>query len=425
VRSEVEVAASANRIGLWQIAIVGIVLITLFVDGLDVQLLALVAPLILKEWAVERAAFGPAMSAALIGMALGATFGGWLGDRYGRKPTLVLATVLFGAATIAAASARSVAAMTVLRIIGGIGFGAAAPCALALCCEWMPARVRSRVVSLVSIGTPLGGLIGAASLPALLPSLGWKGCFALCGAISMALAVVVLVFVPESPAYLDAKGRRTDVAATRVTATESIFTRANLRLNAGAWSSFVGIAFVSYGFIAWLPVFLTQSGFTLPQALQASQAFNLCAVAAAIASGFLITRMGSRQLIPLCCMAVLVCVVIVALALHGKDVGNSASSRWLVVLVSGGAGGFLGAATASIYAVLVSAYPATCRATGVGMGLAMGRAGAIASTYSGGMLLSLDGSSTRPFFLALGLCAVLALLGSLIIDRHILRTPGN
>src|SRR6188768_1094170 len=72
-----------------------LVLGTLVIDGVDTQLLSLVAPLIMGEWGVDRASFGPAMSAALLGMALGAGAGGWLGDRVGRKTVLVAATLLF------------------------------------------------------------------------------------------------------------------------------------------------------------------------------------------------------------------------------------------------------------------------------------------------------------------------------------------
>jgi MFS transporter, AAHS family, 4-hydroxybenzoate transporter len=431
----------SQRIGPWQLVVVLVALLALVVDGLDIQLLALVAPVILQEWNVDRAAFGPAMSAALIGMSLGASAGGLLGDRYGRKPITVVSILLFGMATIAAAYTVSVAQMTTLRIVGGIGFGAVAPNAISLVTEWLPLRVRPRVVGLLSIGTPLGGLIGAATLTSVLPSLGWKGCFILCGALSLILAVIVLITLPESPAYLIAKGKENKAAelmrryvgvelkaaeatgigveSLRSADTESVFSRANRRVNIGVWIGAFGIAFVSFAFAAWSPVFLTMAGFTLPQALQSSLSFNLCAVVAAIGSGFLITQIGSRLLVGFSCIATLGCVSAIALALNNRGGEVDASTRTLVMLASGGAGAFLGAATASMYSILAAVYPASCRSGGIGFGMTMGRAGAIASTLSGGALLSIDGTNTAPFFSALALCIMLGVCGVLIIDRHI------
>ena len=94
-------------IGVRQWSVLALVLAALVVDGIDTQLLALVAPLIMAEWGIDKASFGPAMSAALFGMALGAGSGGWLGDRLGRKTVLVGATLLFGCATFAVGLAQS------------------------------------------------------------------------------------------------------------------------------------------------------------------------------------------------------------------------------------------------------------------------------------------------------------------------------
>jgi len=103
----------------YQLAVVALVTTALVIDGLDYQLLALVAPLILSEWGISRGDFGIAMAAALFGMAFGAAAGGWLGDRIGRRKALVAAVVLFGIATMAASRADSVAALTALRVAGG------------------------------------------------------------------------------------------------------------------------------------------------------------------------------------------------------------------------------------------------------------------------------------------------------------------
>ncbi|HWJ68751.1 MAG TPA: MFS transporter [Sphingobium sp.] len=141
-----------------QIWVLALVQLILMIDGLDIQLLGLVTPVVLEEWAVSRASFGPALGASLIGLAIGAGAGGRLGDMFGRKRVLCVATFLFGIATVVAAFASNVIEMTVIRFISGLGFGAATPAAIALVTEWLPRRGQAKAIAFLSVGTPLGGL---------------------------------------------------------------------------------------------------------------------------------------------------------------------------------------------------------------------------------------------------------------------------
>ncbi len=43
----------------WQFVVLALVLMALVIDGVDIQLLALVAPVILTEWGIDRSVFGP------------------------------------------------------------------------------------------------------------------------------------------------------------------------------------------------------------------------------------------------------------------------------------------------------------------------------------------------------------------------------
>jgi AAHS family 4-hydroxybenzoate transporter-like MFS transporter len=413
---------SAAGVGRRQITVVALVLLALVIDGVDIQLLALTAPLILADWNVDRASFGPAMAAALVGMSFGASLGGYLGDRFGRKIVLVAATLVFGASTMAAAFSESTSGMALLRLVSGLGFGAAAPNGIALASEWLPEHARARAVSILSIGTPLGGMVGAGALIFLLPALGWQGSFGVCGAITLLVGIVMMLALPESPGFLSAKQRQLatgNLEQAHAHLPARIFTRANLRLNVGVWLCFFGISFVAYAFAAWLPVILTTAGFTLAQALRASFVFNLSAVTAAVVTGFIVNRVGSRAVSAGGSIGALGAIALIGVALGLSDGAASFEVQAAVFVASGGAGAFTGAALATIYTLLVSAYPVAIRAAGIGMGLMMGRFGAITSTGSGGALLSVQGSSTWPFFSALALCALAALAGTLVVDRHI------
>ncbi len=434
-----------------QVLLVALVLLALIIDGVDIQLLSLVAPVILKEWAITKAAFGPAMGAALIGMSIGAGLGGWTGDRYGRKSTLTASIVLFGAATIGASLTHAATPLAVLRLITGLGFGAAAPNGIALLSEWLPKRAQSRAIGLMSAAVPVGGLIGAAGVYWLLPLYGWRGCFILCGIVTLVIAVAIALFLPESADFMVAKGRRdraeallkrvlghdatlADTAGVATVATtpapaegavESMFASSYRRLNSGIWLLFVGINFVAYGIAAWTPVYLTAAGFPLSQAIGVVFIHSLTAVSFAALTSLVIRRLGSRVPLLVCCAASFLCICLLALTLADANGAPSSTTRLMVTISCAGIGGFNGAAIALTYALLAFGYPTSCRARGIGVGIMMGRVGGAAAALFGGALLSLDGDSTLPFFVVCGALTLSSIVGVSIIDRHIPVTRGG
>src|SRR5437762_1713180 len=77
-------------------------------------------------------------------------------------------------------------------------------------------------VDKASLGPAMSGLVGGSAVLLLLPVLGWRGCFVLCGIVTLALVAAILVLLPESPAYLAARGRAAQAArlVRRVTGAE-------------------------------------------------------------------------------------------------------------------------------------------------------------------------------------------------------------
>src|SRR4051794_27113749 len=141
-------------------------------------------------------------------MALGATLGGLLADRIGRRQVFAVTLLLFGIATGAAALAWSVGALLAFRFLIGLGLGAELPVASTLVSEFAPARVRGRMVVLLeafwAIGWTLSALIGYFVVPR--SDAGWRWALAL-GALPALYAVVVRRGLPESVRFLELRGR--------------------------------------------------------------------------------------------------------------------------------------------------------------------------------------------------------------------------
>jgi len=426
----------------FQLATIGLVLLALVIDGLDYQLLALLAPVILQEWGVARAEFGTAMAAALFGMAFGAAGGGWIGDRIGRLKALVLAVVLFGLATLAASRAEGVATLAALRVLGGIGFGAAGPNAIALASEWMPQRLRTYVVAVLAVGTPAGGMLGALVLPALLPGLGWRGVFAVLGAMAVVLGVVLLFTLRESPPWLLRRGRAeaARAAARRVLPAEvawyapapqpdlsgpapsaALFSAAFARLNLGIGLSFAALTAIVYGLGAWMPSFLTAAGFTLDQALAASFAFNACSIAGALAAGWLARAQGSRRVMLASALVTMVLLVLFGLGLDGSAGTPGFTTRLALDSLAGAIGAAASIGVTTLYAMAALLYPAEIRSSGIGLGMTAGRVGGIAMSFAGGYLLDAAGGSALILFGALAACALLATSAGWMVRQHITR----
>ncbi len=425
-----------------QYGIVALVMLCLVLDGLDIQLLSFVTPILLVEWSVERATFAPALTAAIVGMTVGSAGGGALGDRWGRKKLLVGSTLFFGAMTIAAGFAHDIPTLAACRFLSGLGFGAAAPNAFALATEWLPQRTRGRVVGLLGTGGPLGGAIGSAAAIGLLPVLGWRGCFIACGVVVLCVGVWMFLRLPESPAYLLVRGetaratalvRRvlridvdsvepdTDTAMPSQAAQGSahLFTRANLRINIGNPAVYFFVTFISYALIGWLPTILTLSGLSMAQALQGSLVQNILGLAGVLISPFVIERIGSRRLILLACLIWFGGIWMLASALAG---GGAAITplTYLQALVSIGAIGLaIGLAATAALLIATFGYPAACRAGGIGLTTMGARAGGIAGLMTGGFLLSLRGDDPTPLFIGLAVAVLGVAAAMTLIDRHV------
>ena len=430
---------SSTPVRLFQWAIVATCMLVLVSDGIDMQLLGIVAPLVIADFGVDRGTFGIAMSAALVGFGLGAWGGGVLGDRIGRRYALALAALIFALATIGAGQASDVGSMAMWRVVGGLGFGAAYANALAMASEWLPERLRPVVVSTLSVGTPIGGTVVGWLGPDLSAIYGWRGTFEIFGVATLGLVVLILVVLRDSPSFLMAKGKvdQANQLARRVAGEEvalladnagmqgsdgpaiGVLHRSNMRLNIGIGIAFAACALVAYGILNWTTTYLTAANFTLDQAGNAVSVAGITSMVAAILAGILARRLGSKRVMAGISAILFVLMAALGIAVETLPDVPQLADRVLVVSLVGAAAALFSAGIATMYVIMAFGYPPSCRSAGIGFGIFMSRVGAIAASGLGGALLDLGDGSVVPFFAVLCVGAVLVSAAAFVIDVHV------
>nr|WP_166181088.1 MFS transporter [Altererythrobacter segetis] len=423
----------------FQIATFAICMLVLTCDGIDQQLLGIIAPKVIADFGVAKSTFGIAMSASLVGFGLGAWSGGWLGDAVGRRWSLAIAAAVFALATAGASLADGVWSLAVWRVVGGLGFGSAYSNAMAMTGEWLPGRWRSVAVTTLSVGTPAGGTVVGWLAPDLVTNYGWRGAFIAFGLATLLIVVLIVAALRDSPSFLLVRGKPAEArrAAAKLLGSEvdlqpethatdvlggspiGVLHRSNLRLNIGIGITFAACALCAYGVLNWSTTFLTAKGFTLAQAGNAVSIGGLTSIVSSIAAGLLVHRFGSKAVMAAISATLVVSFIVLAITVERLPVAPSADDRLLVVVMVGITAAIFSAGMASMYALMTYGYPQSCRSAGIGFGIFVARVGAISASGLGGWLLDLGHGSTVPYFAVLTVSAALIMAAPLIVDRHV------
>ncbi|MDT0276335.1 MFS transporter [Blastococcus goldschmidtiae] len=391
-------------------------------DAMDVGLISFVLAALAtqQQWDITSSELSWIASIGFVGMALGATLGGLLADRIGRRQVFAITLLVFGLATGAAALSWSVGALLVFRFLVGLGLGAELPVASTLVSEFAPARVRGRVVvwleAFWAVGWTMAALIGFFVVPR--SDEGWRWALAI-GALPALYAAVVRWGLPESVRFLETRGRVEEaeaavrrfeqsagvaavpspppapVVAPRPWAVWAVGTRAR---TAALWTVWFSINFAYYGAFIWLPSLLVADGFTLTKSFGYTLVITLAQLPGYAAAAFLIEKWGRRATL--------------ATFLAGSALGAglfAAADSDTTVLVTGMVLSFFNlGAWGALYAVTPEVYPTVLRATGTGAAAGFGRLASIAAPLAVPRLVDMGGTG-----LVFGIFAAFFVLGAL------------
>jgi MFS transporter, AAHS family, 4-hydroxybenzoate transporter len=387
----------------------------LIIDAFDLVLLGYLAPDVATSLAISRAQVGVILTISLIGAALGGLSGGYLGDRWGRRPTILSCLALFGGATLVSASTASLSVFMASRFLAGLGLGTAAPNTAALLSEVLPAAWRSQTIvasyALSGTGTVLAGVVARW----LLPTGGWRECFMVGGVVPLILWPLLYFIIPESPALLEARRQRAAASPALL-----LFSPGYLRDTLALWILVATNQFATVANANWGTTVIGSLGYPLPQAVNVMTGFNLAGVLGALATGVAMRRFGSRRTFVVLATSAMAVALWLALALRaGVASPISLSALRVCVVISGAA---LVSLLQASYPVAAHIYPTRVRASSIGWAAGFGRLGAISSSMAGVFFLAHGGPYT--FYLGMACASLVTLAATLALNRHIAPWRG-
>jgi AAHS family 4-hydroxybenzoate transporter-like MFS transporter len=364
-------------------------------------------------------------------MVVGSPLLGRLGDRFGRRITVILGTVLYGTFALLCAQAHSVTELIVLRFITGIGLGGMLPNITALNAEFAPQCARATLVVLMFMGVTAGS-----SLPALVvaaaPDYGWQILYIVGGVVPLAVAVVLFFLLPESIKFLslrqDKNSRmrleqlvrkvRPDLAITPDTVFVTMEAGSPRRVAVGElfrdglqwitpllWLLFIVNLTANYFLYSWMPVLFRAGGFSD----RAAALTTACYYVGGVIGGLTISRLIDRRgLLPVAVFSAGACPAVACIGIPGLPPGAISGLVFL------GGFGVLGVQL-GLNAVSGLIYPTQVRATGAGWAFGLGRVGGIIGPMLGAAMIAMHLSTAQVFLapalsLAMGTAACFALV---------------
>ncbi|MBN1143363.1 MAG: sugar porter family MFS transporter [Bacteroidales bacterium] len=312
------------------------------------------------------------VSSAIIGAVIGSISGGTISDKYGRKPVLILAALLFLISALGSTVPNTFFFLICARVVGGIGVGIISVLAPLYISEFSPRHIRGRLVALYQLSIVIGILLAyfsnwlllnfSAHHQELFSSNGlfhkifvsevWRGMF---GAeiFPSGLFVALLIFIPESPRWL-IKNRQSqkgylllvringeqiaenelaeiEKTVSRVKGKISELFRPGLRLalivgiGLSVFGQFTGVNIVIY----YGPSILADAGFSLNNSLQFQVAIGIINLLFTIIALWKIDSWGRRPLLIWGMAGVCLSLTIIAFLFNLQNV----SGIWIVIML--------------------------------------------------------------------------------------------
>jgi SHS family lactate transporter-like MFS transporter len=173
-------------------------------DAFDFFILIFCVNALAAQFQTKVSAITEAIFLTLAMRPVGALLFGWMADRFGRRPTLMVDIIAYSVFELASAFAPSLKFFLIMRALFGIAMGGEWGVGAALAFETLPAEGRGFFSGVLQEGYVVGNLLAAAVYGTLFPIVGWRGMFVI-GALPAFLVIYIRTKVDESPAWLQGR----------------------------------------------------------------------------------------------------------------------------------------------------------------------------------------------------------------------------
>lgn len=411
-------------------------------DGYDVLAISFTSNAVTEEFGLSGTELGIVMSAALVGMAVGALTLGPVADRIGRRNMTILAIIVNAIGLFLSATADSAIELGIWRIVTGLGIGGILVGTNVLSAEYASRKHRGLAISIYAAGYGIGAALGGTAMVGLINSFGWRSVFVVGGIMTVISLILVLPLLPESASYLynrqpknaQAKAERiahrlgyrqpvdltvADTAAQRSeqeTGISKLFTKQNRRVTLVIWTTFFVIMFAFYFVNSWTPRLMHATGLSENLSMFVTVGLTLGGAIGSVVFGLFTSRWSTRVVLS---RFTVLAAILMAIFVF--------SAQWTVVVLILGVfvGLFINGCIAGLYVLTPQSYSSGLRSTGAGWGIGIGRFGAIIAPTATGALMD-AGWSPEAIYVSVGVLILLATVALLFmrgIDVEANRDP--
>jgi len=364
-------------------------------EGYDINAMALAVPRLKDALGLDPAAFGLVFSALPFAIGVGGALLAPLGDRVGRRPMIVFSCLAVACATLVTSLATTIPAFLALRFLTGFALGACLPNVSALSSELAPERLRATIMSVVSAGIPVGLALAGILTPEVVAIAGWQGLFVMPGLFAALLAIAL---------GLTLAGGVPDAVPDRSKVPQLELIRAPWLLPFAVFAAILGFnAMNLYLLNSWMPTVLPQAGFSLDDAAWVSGVVQLAGLGIGVLASLGIDRWRPGPTLMI--MFGLMALSFLAIGATAPD-----PTRWMALLMIGVGGSAAGGM--ALPALCTYLFPARLLSTAIGVGVLVGRIGAMAGPLLGQAMLNAHVSPNLFLAAAAGpavLCVVVSL----------------
>src|SRR5215813_13928739 len=381
-----------------QLLVIAITVALNALDGFDVASISFASPGIAKEWGIDRGALGIVLSMEVIGMAIGSMFLGGVADKIGRRRTVLGCTTVMALGMFMVPTTRGLVELSIWRVVTGLGIGGMIATVNAVAAEFSNTKRRDLSVSMMSIGYPIGAVVGGILAQRLLAIYDWRSVFYL-GAITTAVLIpAVVLFVPESVQWLTQ--RRPAGALDRVNKTlrrmghgsvaslpvaptarklsiSDVFKPGLVHITVLVTLAYFFHIVTFYFIVKWVPKIVADFGFAASAAAGVLVWANVGGMIGGALFGALTQKFAVRALT---IASMLIATVMVSLF------GITPHDLAMLSMVCAAAGFFINGAIVGLYALFAQAFPTHVRAFGTGFAVGLGRGGSFLAPIIAGYL---------------------------------------